>query len=120
MPNPISERIADTLQQAIEHCDLELLLDCYTGDADLRVVDSEHPPSQPLDLHGKDAIRDYFQRQCDGRTHHHVDQAVVSDNHITITETATYPDGRRALAIEVYVLDNGKVFRQTVMQAWDH
>lgn len=119
MASPISQRIADTLQHAIEHCDVDLLLDCYTGDADVRVVDREHPPSKPLDLHGKDAIRDYYRGQCDSETRHHVDQTVVNDDHITLTESYLYPDGRRALAIEVYALDNGKVFRQTTMQTRD-
>lgn len=119
MSSPISQRVADTLEDAIEHCDLNLLLDCYTGDAEVRIIDRDHPPSAPLDLYGKDAIREHYQRECEGGQHHHVDQTVVSDEHITITESTLYPDGRRAMAIEVYALDNGKVFRQTVMQTWD-
>ena len=51
---------------------------------------------------------------------HRIDQEIVGDGQIAFTESCQYPDGTRVVAAEVFELSaDGKINRQTNVQAWD-
>ena len=74
------------------------LLGLYADDAILRVVDSIHPPSHPLELHGKSEIGEFFRDVCGRDMTHHIDQSLESDGHLAFTEECQYPSGMKVLS----------------------
>ena len=54
MPNTVT---LSEFRKAVEGNDAKALAAFYADDAELRVIDQDHPPSRPLVLKGKPAIR---------------------------------------------------------------
>jgi hypothetical protein len=114
-----TSQVCNTLHNAIEHCDVETMLQLYADDAQLRVIDRNHPPSQPLELQGKQAIAGYL-RDVYGRdmTHKVVDEVVGQDG-LSFSEDCQYPDGTRVFGNITLELEGGMIVRETEVQAWD-
>lgn len=117
--NYASTQLAGTMHQALEQCDVEMILGCYSDDAEIRIVDRNNPPSAPMVLHGKKAISDYYRDICNRRMKHDVQQEIIGDDRVAFTESCQYPDGTRVLAAEMCELNEGKISRQINIQAWD-
>lgn len=109
----------DTLRRATEGRDAATLLDLYADNAELRVIDRLHPPSQPLELQGKEAIRGYLEDVCGRAMTHRIEDPVVEADRWAFTQACQYPDGTRVLMMATANLRDGKIARQTNVQAWD-
>ena len=108
-----------TLRRAIEMSDYQALIGLYAEDAEYRIVDCRNTPSRPLELKGKPAIAKHLEDVC-GRAMTHKLEAELSDgNKLAFTEACEYPDGTRVFCAAVLELKNGKIARQTNVQAWD-
>lgn len=82
-------RTVDALSRALEASDARALVDLYADDAQVRLVDRRNTPRTPLVLSGRAAI------------------------------AAHYADGTGVLCATLAELRDGKIVRQTVVQAWD-
>jgi hypothetical protein len=117
--NPTSTKLSETMHHGLELCNVDMILSCYADNANVRIVDSTHPPSKPMELRGKDAIAGYYRDLCSRKMTHAIEQEVVADTQFAFTEACQYPDGKRVLSAELCELSNGKIMRQTSVQAWD-
>ena len=109
----------EALARAIEQRDAEGQLAAYADDAVLTVVDSDHPPSRPTMLRGRDAIAAHLRDVCRRDLTHRVEHAVAAGDRAALTVACEYPDGTRVLCAATLVLDGGRVTRQRTVQAWD-
>jgi ketosteroid isomerase-like protein len=107
------------LKRAIEGRDAKALTALYADDALLRTIDQDNPPSKPRVLQGKQAIASYFDDVCGRAMSHHVDATVTSGEALSFTQTCTYPDGAKVFCAAMLETRDGKIVRQTVVQAWD-
>lgn len=111
--------VCSTLHTAIERCDVDGMLSLYADNAEMRVIDRDHPPSRPLELHGKQAIarhlRDVYGRKM---THQVLDEVVGTDS-LSFSEDCQYPDGTRVFGNIILELEDGMIVRETEVQAWD-
>lgn len=107
------------LRQAIESRDGKTLAGFYADDALLRIIDQNHPPSQPCELRGRDAIAAYFDDVCGRAMTHRVEAGVTDGDRLAFTQACTYPDGKRVFCSATLELAGGKIARQTAVQAWD-
>lgn len=114
-----TRRVAEIMQQGLEQCDVEAIVSCYSDNAEMSIVDRNHPPSAPLRFRGKQAITDYYRDICSRQMQHNIDQEIVADNRLAFMEACEYSDGTRVLAAELYELTDGKIARQFTVQAWD-
>lgn len=111
--------VCNSLHSAIESCDVESMLNLYADNAELRVIDRNHPPSHPLELHGKKAIGTYLRDIYGREMTHKVINEVVGSNGLSFSEDCEYPDGTRVLGNLTVELKDGKIIRETEVQAWD-
>ena len=109
----------DTLRRAIEQSDPELLISLYTDDAELKIVDRNYPPSKPYVLHGREAIAEYLHDISSRDMTHHLEQAVLGQDHLAFTEACRYADGTHVLCSSMLNLKAGKIAQQLNIQAWD-
>lgn len=109
-----------TLQRGHSERDPELLLDLYADDAELVVIDHDHPPSHPLVLEGREAIAGYLRQLCADDITLDVGDIVLGDDRVALHVAWWYPDGAQALSSEVLELDDdGRILRETIVQAFD-
>lgn len=110
----------DTLKLGHRQRDPELLLDLYAEDAELVVVDADHPPSHPLVLEGRERIADFLRDLCRDEIVLEVGDEVVGDDRVAVHVAFWYPDGSQALSSEVLDLDaEGRILRETIVSAKD-
>lgn len=111
----------DALKRGHRERDPELLLGLYADDAELVVIDDEHPPSHPLVLEGPARIANYLRELCEGDIILEVGDEVVGGDRVALHVAFWYPDGTQALSSEVLDLDDdGRIRRETIVLAADH
>lgn len=114
-----TENVCSTLRHAVEQHDLNALLNLYANNAELRVIDRNHPPSRPRVLHGTKEIGGYLRDIFSRDMSHHIEDEIVGDNSFAFTEECEYPDGNRVFMSATCQIKNGKIVRETDVQEWD-
>lgn len=109
----------EALRRGIEHRDADALLALYAPDAEYLVVDRDNPPSKPLSLRGRDAIGAYLRDVCGRDMTHRLTHVVADAEQAAFLQSCAYPDETRVLCAAVLELRDGRIVRQTGVQAWD-
>lgn len=101
-----------TLQQAINNRDVNLLLSLYADDAELCIIDDNHPQKEPVWMRGREAIAQHYDRLFSKPVSHRVDSQVIGDDQVAYTEACEFADGRRALLSATIELKDGYIYRE--------
>jgi ketosteroid isomerase-like protein len=107
------------IKKAIEGRDGKLLSSFYTDDALVRVIDRNNPPSKPREIRGRAAISTFWDDICSRAMTHKVDTTIAEGDSLAFTQACAYPDGTKVYCAAMVELKNGRIARQTVVQAWD-
>ena len=107
------------LRRAIESRDAAALAALYAPDADVVMVDQQHPPGAPQRFEGIRAIRAMFDDVCGREMTHEVTHAVGGPAGAAFTELCRYPDGTQVLFASVCEVRDGRIVHQEGVQAWD-
>ena len=107
------------LKRAIETRDAHTLSSFYADNAVVRIVDCDNPPSKPRELKGRGAIIAYYADVCSRAMTHNVECGLAEGDRLAFTQTCASPDGARVFCAAMLELGNGKISKQTVVQAWD-
>lgn len=112
--------ILDEIRAATEARDAGALQGLYADDARITIVDRSSPPSAPATFHGRDEIAEHIREQCAREMTHRVTDEVRAGDRLAFAVHCRYPDGSRVLCAALATLDgDGRIARQTVVQAWD-
>jgi len=109
----------EVLRRAQEQRELDVMLDLYSGDAEICIVNRHTPPSSPHVLRGKEEIADYLRDVFSRDMSHSIENEVVGEDRLAFNVACGYPDGTRVLAAENMELRDGKIVRQVEVVAWD-
>ena len=110
----------EALRSGPEGHDADGMTDLYADDAESTTVDASNPPSRPRVLRGKEEIAAYWRDVMDRGMMHKIEKLVVGDDSVAYQVACQYDDGTKVLASVVCdVADDGKIARETVVQAWD-
>jgi len=110
--------VAD-LKRAIETRDSHALSSFYGDSAVMRIIDRSNPPSRPRELNGKAAIAAFHDDVCGRAMTHTVEMGVADGDRLAFTQSCAYPDGLKVYCSAMLEIKDGKIARQTVVQAWD-
>ena len=109
----------ETLRRAAAEKDAEAMIGLYVDDAEFVRVDRNNTPSSPMTLRGKDAIGEYYRDVLGREMTHRVENEVVGDGRAAFNWACEYPDGTRVLAAATVEVNDGKIVRQVMVEAWD-
>ncbi len=107
------------IKKAIETRDGKALASFYGPDAVMRIIDRNNPPSRPREVRGQSAIASFWDDICGRAMTHKVDVTIAEGDRLAFTEDCAYPDGTKVFCAALVDLEDGKIARQTVVQAWD-
>jgi hypothetical protein len=107
------------LKAAMEGSDGATLTGLYADDAEMTVIDRNHPPTNPLTLHGKPAIAAFWSDVCGRSMTHAIDREVVTADRVAFVETCVYPDDCKVMASMNLALQDGRIVRHLTVQAWN-
>lgn len=118
---PTKTQVVDgaAIKKAIESRDGRLLSSFYNDDALVRVIDRNNPPSKPREIRGRAAISTFWDDICSRAMTHKVDTTIAEGDSLAFTQACAYPDGTKVFCAAMLELKNGRIARQTVVQAWD-
>lgn len=109
----------EALRAAIEGRDAAGLVSLYADDAVMRVIDRDNPPSRPRELRGRAAIGAFYDDICSRAMTHKIEAGVSDGRRLAFTQACAYPDGMRVFCSAMIEIVDGKIARQTNLQAWD-
>ncbi|MBF6181200.1 SnoaL-like domain [Nocardia otitidiscaviarum] len=109
----------DEFRRSTEERDAAGLRALYAEDAEIRLIDQNNPPSHPLVLRGRDQIGAYLDDVCGREMTHEIQHAVTDGVTVNFFESCRYPDGTRVLCAATLDLADGRIIRETGVQAWD-
>jgi hypothetical protein len=107
------------LKRAIEGRDAKTLSGFYAEDALLRIIDRDNPPSRPRELKGRPAIAAYYDDVCGRAMSHRIESGIANGEALAFTQACSYPDGTKVFCSAMLDIADGKIVRQTAVQAWD-
>ena len=107
------------LRRAVEARDADAQVALYHDDAEIELVDRDHPPSRPLVLRGTGEIAAHLADICARDMTHHVEHAVSDGSSAAFGVRCDYPDGTRVLCAALVDLREERIARQVIVQAWD-
>jgi ketosteroid isomerase-like protein len=110
---------AAALKRAVEERDANGQVALFADDAVIEMIDKENPPSRPVVLKGRDAIREYLHDVTSRDMTHSVSELVIEGDHGAYSVDCRYPDGARVLCMATVELRDGRIQRQRGIQAWD-
>ena len=108
------------MKRAIEGRDAEALIGLYAEDAEMDIVDRDHPPSAPMHLAGRKAIETHLRDVCGRAMTHSVSDEVAGDGKAAFVERCAYPDGCNVVAAMTLQTREGRIVRHLTVQAWDN
>ena len=107
------------IKRAIETRDGKALASFYSANAVINIIDRNNTPSRPRELRGGSEIAAYWDDICGREMTHSVNVTISEGDHLAFSEACAYPDGTKVFCAALADLKDGKITRQTVVQAWD-
>ncbi|MGH3086263.1 MAG: nuclear transport factor 2 family protein [Rubrobacteraceae bacterium] len=109
----------EAMRHAIERSDADALITLYAGGAEAKITNKNTPPSHPTALRGKEEISAMLRDVCARDMSHKVEGEVVGEERVAFMEACEYSDGTRVLSAMTLEVRDGKIVRQTSVEAWD-
>ncbi len=119
MSSGTNEVTGEAIKRAIEGRDGAQLASFYSDAATLRIIDRMSTPSKPREIKGKAAIATYWSDICSRDMTHAVEATVTDGDRLAFTESCAYPNGGKVFCQAMIELQDGRIARQTIVQAWD-
>jgi len=116
---PHAKLDTEALRQAHEGHDWELLASLYADEAESITVDKNNPPSAPRVQRGREQIGAFWQEVMGRDKTDKVQNLLEGEERVSFQVDCLYPDGTRVLASHTLELEDGRVAREWLVQAWD-
>jgi hypothetical protein len=107
------------LRDAIEANDAEGQSNLYAEDAEVTLVDRDHPPARPIKLRGRDEIRGWLDDVCGRDLNHNVTLALADERSGGYSLHCEYPTGERVRCAVLFEVEGGRIVALEGVQAWD-
>jgi hypothetical protein len=109
----------DAMKLAFEQADANALAAMYDDQATIEIINQNAPPQNPRRIAGRDEITRYLMDVCGRELEHHFEEQLVAGDHAAYLERCIYPDGVNVLSESIMTLRDGRILRQTTIEAWD-
>jgi ketosteroid isomerase-like protein len=109
----------ESLASALEGRDVDGQMAHYADDAEVTIVDTEHPPSRPRRARGRDEIRAFLEDVASRDMTHRVTHAYANGQGGGYSVACRYSSGEGVACAALFELRDGKISRLDGVQAWD-
>lgn len=113
------EAVLKAIRAGYERRDAALLASVYAEEAQYTIVNRNNPPSRPLVLRGRAAVRSMFEDLCSREMTHRIERQVVGEDAIAFSNHCQYPDGCRVVALNIATLREGRIVSELSADCWD-
>lgn len=108
----------EAFRAALERKDYDALESCYADDAVYVGYSERNRPSSAQELRGPEAIGRAF-REAPGDLTHELQDEFAGEGRFAFTLKCTYPTGELVMGTSICEVRDGRITRQTGVEAWD-
>jgi ketosteroid isomerase-like protein len=109
----------EAFRAALERVDIDAVVDLYADDAVLTSYSERDRPSSAQQIRDKAAIAERWREVEKRKLSESITDEVIGDNRFAATITCTYPTGEKVVGLHIFELRDGKIARETSVEAWD-
>lgn len=109
----------EAMRRAIEGLDADALIGLHADDAEMKIVNKNDMPSSPRIVRCKEEIAAHLRDVCGRVMTHIVRDEVAGGGRIAFNEACEYAEGGKVLAAITLDVRDGRIIRQTNVEAWD-
>ena len=113
------QRMLETLRSGLRSRDAALLASLYHKGVEFRIVNRNNPPSRPLVLNGRDAVRRMLEDLCAREMTHEVIRSVAGADSIAYGIECRYPDGCQVIGLNLATVKDGLIVSEISVDCWD-
>jgi ketosteroid isomerase-like protein len=107
------------LQDAIAARDADAIAALYAEDAEIEVINRNHPPGKSMIVKGREAILRLYGDLLKVEAVHQSAKTVISDSGFAFEERCRFPDNTRVAGNCIAEIRGGKIWRQSNVDVWD-
>jgi hypothetical protein len=111
--------LVEALRSGYRSRDPALIAGLYHADVEYRVINRNNPPSKPLVVRGREAVRRMLDDLCNREMTHEVVRSVVGAGSIAYSLECRYPDGCLVVGAYLATVKDGRIASEMSIDCWD-
>jgi hypothetical protein len=113
------EELLETIRAGYRSRDARKVLSAYADDVECTIVNRNNPPSKPLMLRGRDALKRMVDDLCSREMTHEISRVVVGRGAIAYRIECRYPDGCNVVGLYMAEVKDGRIVSEFSVDCWD-
>jgi hypothetical protein len=113
------QAILDALRSGYRARDPAAIASLYHDDVEYRAVNRNNPPSKPLVMRGREAVRRLLDDLCAREMTHEVVRSVAGAGSIAYSIECRYPDGCLVVGAYLATVKDGRIVSELSVDCWD-
>lgn len=113
------EALLETIRSGYRERDVAKVLSAYAEDIESTIVNRNNPPSRPLVLRGRPALRRMVEDICSREMTHGVRDMIVGDGSLAYRVECRYPDGCNVVGLYMATVKDRLIVREFSVDCWD-
>ncbi len=116
---PSGDVLLDALRSGYRDRDVQKVMSAYAEDVECTVVNRNNPPSRPLVLRGRAALRRMIEDICSREMTHGIRDVVAGEGSLAYRVECRYPDGCNVVGLYMATIEKGLIVREYSIDCWD-
>jgi ketosteroid isomerase-like protein len=113
------ESALEALRAGYRERDAAKVLSVYADDVEATIVNRNNPPSRPLVLRGRAALRKMVEDICSREMTHGISATIAADGSLAYRVECRYPDGCNVTGLYMATVKDGLIVREFSIDCWD-
>ena len=113
------EALLETIRAGYRGRDAAKVMSTYADNVECTIVNRNNPPSKPMVLRGRDAVKRMVEDLCAREMTHEISRVVVGRGSIAYRGECRYPDGCNVVGIYMATVADGRIVSEFSVDCWD-
>jgi hypothetical protein len=113
------ETVLEVIRSGYRDRDVAKVMSAYAEAIESTIVNRNNPPSRPLVLRGRAALKRMVEDICSREMSHAIADVTVGDGSLAYRVDCRYPDGCNVIALYMATVKDGRIVREFSIDCWD-
>jgi hypothetical protein len=115
----LEDALIETIRAGYRARDAAKVMSAYADNVECTIVNRNNPPSKPMVLRGRDAVKRMVEDLCAREMTHEISRIVVGRGSIAYRIECRYPDGCNVVGIYMATVVEGRIASEFSVDCWD-
>ncbi|MGZ5033633.1 MAG: nuclear transport factor 2 family protein [Usitatibacter sp.] len=113
------EAVLEAIRSGYRDRDVAKVMSAYAEDVESTIVNRNNPPSRPLILSGRAALRRMVEDICSREMTHAITGTTAGDGAVSYRVECRYPDGCNVVGLYMATVKGGLIVKEFSIDCWD-